>query len=231
MPGTTRDPVDSRLVYEGESCRLVDTAGIRKKGRTHESIEKFSIVKSLKAIEEANLAIVLLDGSEGVTDQDAHVAGEAFERNKAIIFIVNKWDLQEQTIDAREEFRRAIEFKLTFASFCPVLFMSAKTGSGFKKLFPTIQRLKDQYYRRVQTSELNKEFEQIIASHPLPMHAGRNIKIFYAAQTGTAPPTFVVFGNEPKHIHFSYQRYLVNSIKEAFGFKEVPIRILYRKKS
>ena len=229
--GTTRDPVDG-VFQEGEEIfRIVDTAGIRKKGRTHESIEKFSIVKSLKAIDECDLALILLDGTEGVTDQDAHVAGEAFERHKAILFVVNKWDLQEETEVVREEFKRAIEFKLTFASFCPVLFMSAKTGSGVKKLIPTILRVKDQYTRRVSTSELNDEFGRIIASHPMPLHAGRNIKIFYATQTAVSPPTFVVFGNEPKHIHFSYQRYLINSIKEAFGFKEVPIKILYRKKS
>lgn len=228
--GTTRDPVDSLITYENETFRLVDTAGIRKKGKIDQAIEKFSIVKSLKSIEDCHLAILLLDGSVGVTDQDAHVAGEAFKRNKALIFLVNKWDLQEQTEEVREEFKRAIEFKLTFVKFCPVLFLSAKTGSGIKKLFPTVLRVKDQYNRRVQTSDLNKEFERIIGSHPLPMHAGRNIKVFYAAQTGTAPPTFVIFSNEPKHIHFSYQRYLINSIKEAFGFKEVPIKVIYRKR-
>ncbi|MDO8519995.1 MAG: ribosome biogenesis GTPase Der, partial [Deltaproteobacteria bacterium] len=228
--GTTRDPVDCELIAGDEKFRLIDTAGIRRRGRLDEAIEKFSVIKSLKMVEECDLALLLLDAGEGVTDQDAHVAGEAFKRSRALIFLVNKWDLEEETEKTREEFIRAVEFKLTFVAYCPVLFISAKTGAGVKKIIPTIQRIKDQYQRRVSTSALNDEFARIVDAHPLPVHAGRNIKIFYATQTGVAPPTFVIFSNEPKHIHFSYQRYLINSIREAFAFKEVPIKVLYRKR-
>lgn len=227
-PGTTRDPVNSYLVHANTPFCLVDTAGIRKKGRVSHAIEKFSIIKSLKAIDECNLALLLVDTVEGVADQDAHVAGEAARRGKAIIFLANKWDEGAKTAKAGD-FTETLRRKLRFASFAPVLYISAKTGLGLNKIFPTVLRLRQQYEHRVLTSAVNDEFARIVDSHPLPLYRGRNVKIYYAAQAGIKPPTFVIFANEPRHIHFSYERYLANSLREAFGFREVPVRIVFRK--
>ncbi|MBI2339985.1 MAG: ribosome biogenesis GTPase Der [Deltaproteobacteria bacterium] len=228
-PGTTRDPINTYLSYQNRPVCLIDTAGIRKKGRTDTAIEKFSIVKSLKTIEKADVTFLLVDGNEGVTDQDTHVAGSAYEKDKPIILIVNKWD-EGQKKTGRDSFLDQLQRKFHFSLYSPVLFVSAKTGSKTEKIFPTALRIYEQYQRRVPTAELNKAFGRIIEKHPLPVYRGRNIKIYYATQTGIAPPTFVVFSNEPGKIHFSYERYLNNALRESFGFTEVPVKIVFRKK-
>ena len=178
---------------------------------------------------------MVIDGIEGITDQDCHVAGQAFERNKAMIILVNKWDEGVKkwsggAAGARGRFLEYLEQKFHFVLYSPVLFISAKTGAKVEKIFPTALRIGKQYEHRVSTGELNREFARIIERHPLPVFKGRNIKIYYATQTGTKPPTFVVFSNEPGKIHFSYERYLNNALRGAFGFTEVPIKIVFRKR-
>ncbi|MBI4410899.1 MAG: ribosome biogenesis GTPase Der [Deltaproteobacteria bacterium] len=229
-PGTTRDPINTHLTVDGTIICLIDTAGVRKKGKTDKAIEKFSIIKSLKSIEESDITLLVIDGAEGITDQDCHVAGQAFEKNKAIIMLVNKWD-EGVKKTSRDQFLDHLKRKLHFTPDSPVLFISAKTGAKVEKIFPTILRIQKQYEYRVPTAELNREFARIIERHPLPVFKGRNIKIYYATQTGIKPPTFVVFSNEPGKIHFSYERYLNNALREAFGFTEVPVKILFRKRT
>ena len=234
-PGTTRDAINNHLTFEGTSICLIDTAGVRRQGKTDKAIEKFSIIKSLKSIEESDIILLVIDGIEGITDQDCHVAGQAFERNKAMIILVNKWDegvkkWSGAAAGARGRFLEYLEQKFHFVLYSPVLFISAKTGAKVEKIFPTALRIGKQYEHRVSTGELNREFARIIERHPLPVFKGRNIKIYYATQTGTKPPTFVVFSNEPGKIHFSYERYLNNALRGAFGFTEVPIKIVFRKR-
>ena len=229
MPGTTTDSVDVLLDFEGKKMVLIDTAGIRKRGPTKEFLEKVSVLKSLKTLDRADVCLLLLDGTIGVTEQDAHVAGEAFGRMKPMVILVNKWDEASKTKD-RESIKNDIQRKMAFVSHCPVLFISAQTGKNCDKIFPTVLRLNAQSGLRVGTGALNKAFEKIMGGHPLPVYRGKNIKIYYITQISVHPPTFVIFANEPKHIHFSYQRYIINRLSEIFGFGEVPLRVLYRKK-
>jgi GTP-binding protein len=228
-PGTTRDPVNTYLNYQNQILQIIDTAGIRKKGKTDEAIEKFSVIKSLKSIERCHCALALLDGVEGITEQDSHVIGHALEKEKALLILVNKWDEGQKKWNEKE-FEEHVELRLRAALFAPLVYISAKTGKNCEKVLPWVMKLKDQYEKRIPTAELNKVFEQIVFHHPLPVHRGRDIKIYYVTQISVRPPTFVVFANEPRHIHFSYQRYLENAIREAFGFKDIPLRILFRKK-
>ncbi len=226
-PGTTRDAVDSILNVDDQKLCFIDTAGIRRKGKTNQVLEKFSIIRSIQAIERSDCVCLLLDGEEGVAEQDAHVAGEAFKRHKALIVIVNKWDIGALKW-TREEFQDQVSRKLRFIDNAPILYMSAKTGSHTEELIPLITRVRAQYEKRVPTHALNEDFEKIIGSHPLPVYGGRDIKIFYATQAGTKPPTFVVFANQPSKIHFSYERYLINSLKKKYGFNDVPLKIIFK---
>jgi len=228
-PGTTRDPIDSSVFIDGQECLFTDTAGLKKKGQTNEVIDKFSAMKTIKAIEHADYVFVLLSATEGITEQDAHVIGEAYKRNKALLILVNKWDVAASNTK-RQEILDEIARKIQFAHYAPILFISAKNKTGFDKVFETFKQMQTEYERRVPTSELNRVFEQIVDGHPLPVHAGKNIKISFAAQTSVRPPTFVIFTNQPSHIHFSYERYLMNSLRKAFGFSRIPLRILFRKK-
>lgn len=227
--GTTRDPIHTFLTVEGKEFQIIDTAGIRKRGQVSEAIEKFSIVKALEVIDEADIVMMVIDGHAGISEQDAHVAGEAFKKQKAIILLINKSDMFE-TDEDKEALMRELGRKLHFLAEVPVLHVSAKTGKGVKQIWPLILEVKDEYDRRIGTGELNKAFEKIVDKHPLPVFRGKNIKIFYTTQIATRPPTFVVFSNEPKHIHFSYERYLINGLKAAFNFGRVPLRIIFRKR-
>lgn len=227
IPGTTRDPVDSYVTFDNKQYRFVDTAGIRRRAQTTARVDKFSIVQSLKVIDQANLVLLLIDGSEGPTDQDAHVAGHAFEKGKAIIIIVNKWD-EGQKKFKREDIQHQMELKMNYLNYCPVLYLSAKTGKNLSKIFTAIESVREQFEKEIKTSELNKVFAYLIEHHPLPVYAGKQIKMFYATQVSHKPPTFAVFCNYPKNVHFSYQRYLINSLREAFGLKYVPVRVVFK---
>lgn len=226
-PGTTRDAIHSYVTYRDREYKFIDTAGIRKRARTKERVEKFSVMQSLKVIEDADLVLLLIDGSEGPTEQDAHVAGFAHEHGKAMVVLVNKWDVGKEEY-SREDFQSKMEYKMNFLNAYPALYISAKTGKNLDKVFGLIEKIRAQFERKVGTSELNKAFEQIVEHHPLPIHKGQQIKMYYATQIHQRPPTFAVFCNYPKSVHFSYRRYLSNSLREIFGFTEVPVRIAFK---
>jgi GTP-binding protein len=230
IPGTTRDPVNSFLEYEEDQYCLVDTAGIRKRGRIDEVIEKFSVIKSIDSVKKSDCVLFLVDGFEGITDQDAHVLGEAFKRHKSVIILVNKWDIAASKFSLKE-IENQIERKLGFTWYAPMLLISAKTGKNVDKIFPKIKSLKKQLHYRVGTGELNRFFQEMISNHPLPVYKGKNIKIYYMTQISVNPPEFIVFANFPDKIHFSYERYMINCLRNKFPFKEVPIKLIFRKKS
>lgn len=228
-PGTTRDPIHSYLTWEGREYCLIDTAGIRKRAKSKERVEKFSIVSALNEMEKADLILLVIDGQVGPTDQDAHVAGYAFEKNKSMIILVNKWDVGslEKT---RENIEHDIDFRMTFLNHTPTLYISAKTKKNLGKVFEVIENLQHQMDKHIKTSEVNKVFKSIVEHHPLPTFRGQNIRMFYATQVGVRPPTFAIYCTEPKHVHFSYKRYLINAMKSAFGLPDVPLRILFKKR-
>ncbi|MBU0505406.1 MAG: ribosome biogenesis GTPase Der [bacterium] len=227
VPGTTRDPIDSLVVHNDIEYRFVDTAGIRKRARTTERVDKFSVVASLKHIENSDLVLLLLDSQTGPTEQDAHVAGYAFEKDRAIIVLANKWD-EGQKLFTKEEFEHRLELKMNYLNYCPVLYISAKTGKNVTKIFEVIEALRKQYEIKITTGALNRAFENIISNHPLPIYKGQEIKMYYATQVKSSPPSFVVFCNYPKQVHFSYERYLINSLRKVFKLQEVPVRVIFK---
>lgn len=229
VPGTTRDPIHTYITRDDKEYCFIDTAGIRKRAKTIERVEKFSVVGSLGVIDKADIVLLLIDGNEGPTDQDAHVAGYAFEKQKAIILVVNKWDEGSKKF-SREDFQLKLELKMNYLSYCPLIFISAKTGKNLQRVFQAIQNIQEQYDVQIKTSELNRVFEHIINHHPLPTYKGKDIKMFYATQVGRRPPSFVIFCTEPKHVHFTYKRYLINALREAFQLHNVPIRLIFKKR-
>lgn len=230
IAGTTRDAVDTLLTQGKYSYLLIDTAGIRRKGKTTDKLEKFSILKALGSLSRCHIALVLIDAGEGVTEQDITVLGYTQEQNRACIILVNKWDLLQGDAKRQKQLMEEIAAATTFMSFAPVLKVSALTGQGIKRLFPEIGKVHRQFNERFPTSALNKVLEDAVAKHTPPYHHGRRLKFYYTAQIKTAPPTFAVVANSPKAVHFSYERYLVNQFREGLGLDRVPIRVLFRAK-
>ncbi len=230
IAGTTRDAIDSDFENENGKYTFIDTAGIRRKSKVTESIEKFSIMRTLLAIERADVCLMLIDALEGVTDQDAKIAGEAHEAGKAIIIVVNKWDEYEKETGTLEKYKKEIYNKLSYLSYAPILFISAKTGQRVEKLFELINHVAEQNALRVSTSVLNQVINEAIAIVQPPTDKGKRLKILYGTQVSTKPPTFVIFVNDKELFHFSYERYLVNQIRKEFGLEGTPIRIISREK-
>lgn len=230
IAGTTRDAIDSRFENEKGKYILIDTAGIRKKSKVKESIEKFSIMRTLLAIERADVCLMMIDALEGVTDQDAKIAGEAHEAGKGIIIVVNKWDEYEKETGTLEKYKKDIYNKLSYLSYAPIIFISAKTGQRVNKLFDMINHVNEQNSLRVSTSVLNQVINEAIAIVQPPTDKGKRLKIFYGTQASTKPPTFVIFVNNKELFHFSYERYLVNQIRKEFGLEGTPVRIIVREK-
>lgn len=232
VPGTTRDAIDTLFSRNGQDYLLIDTAGIRRKSRISLTLEKYTIVQAVKAIDRADVALILIDAKEGISEQDIKIAGLAMERGTACILVVNKWDLVEEkdnsTVGAYVE---EIRFKAKFLEFAPILFISALSGQRVTKIFEIIERLYAQYTRRIDTGELNRKIREIIERNPPPGRQSRPHLFNFITQVAIKPPTFILFVREPKDIHFSYERYLVNRIRETFGFEEVPIRLFFRKKA
>ncbi|MEW5724192.1 MAG: ribosome biogenesis GTPase Der [Thermodesulfobacteriota bacterium] len=227
-PGTTRDPVDVLVERAGRRYLFVDTAGIRRKGRVSLKIEKFAVMRALRVLERCDVALLLADAAEGVTDQDAHVAGYAFERGRGLIVVFNKWDLVEDKKAAQGRIRDWFDLKLRFLNFAPYLTASAKTGLRVEKIFDVIDQVFAQYTSRFPTAQVNRVLEKAVQAHT-PPYAGRGrLKFFYATQVSDRPPTFVVFTNKPEKVHFSYRRYLANSFQEAFGLDKVPVRVIFK---
>lgn len=230
IAGTTRDAIDSYFENDKGKYNFIDTAGIRKKSKVSESIEKFSIMRSLLAIERADVCLMLIDATEGVTEQDTKIAGEAHEAGKGIIIVINKWDEVEKTTGTLENYKKEVYNKLAYLTYAPMIFISAKTGQRVDKLFELINKVAANNSMRVSTSMLNQVISEAIAVVQPPTDKGRRLKILYATQATTKPPTFVIFVNNKSLFHFSYERYLINQIRTNFGLEGTPIRVISREK-
>ena len=228
IPGTTRDAVDSPFEKDGQRYLLIDTAGIRRKGRTREKLEKISVLKALQSIEKSHVALILIDATEGVTDQDLHIAGYIQERSRCCLIGINKWDVFDTDPKHTRRFMEDIQYRFRFLPFAPILTFSALTGKRVGRIIPTIREIFQQYNHRVTTGFVNRALEQALHHHEPPLVAGHSLKFYYATQASTRPPTFVLFCNRPDAIHFSYERFLANQFREAFGLDKTPIRLLFR---
>ena len=227
-PGTTRDALDTRFTYRDRAYVLVDTAGIRAKGRLGRSVERYSVSRALGAVRRSDVAVLLLDGREGVTDQDTKIGGEAHEAGCGIILAVNKWDLRREEPQAETAYRKALQEQFKYLSYAPVAFVSALSGFHVQGLFPLIDRVAAERARRIPTPELNEVVSRAVARRPPPAEQGRPVRIRYVTQTGVKPPTFVCFTTTHGKLHFSYMRYLENCIRQAYGFQGTPIRLAVR---
>lgn len=230
IAGTTRDAIDSYFENEHGKYTFIDTAGIRRKSKVTERIEKYSVMRSILAIERADVCLMLIDANEGVTDQDAKIAGEAHEAGKGVIIVVNKWDEYEKDTGTLEKYKKDIYNKLSYLSYAPIMFISAKTGQRVDKLFGMINEVAQQNAKRITTGQLNQVINEAIAIVQPPTDKGKRLKIFYGTQVATKPPTFVIFVNKKELFHFSYERYLVNQIRKEFGMLGTPVRIIIREK-
>lgn len=230
IAGTTRDAIDSEFQNEFGKYVFIDTAGIRRKSKVNDNIEKYSVMRSLLAVERADVCILMLDAKEGVTAQDAKIAGEAHEAGKGVIIVVNKWDEVEKDNQTMENYKKDVYNKLSYLSYAPIMFISAKTGQRVNKLYEMINMVASQNVLRVSTSVLNDVLSEAVTIVQPPTDKGKRLKIFYMTQATTKPPTFVVFVNDKELFHFSYERYLMNQIRKEFGLTGTPIRMIVREK-
>ena len=230
VAGTTRDAIDTPFTRDGQNFLLIDTAGIRRKSRISLTLERYTIVQAIKAIDRADIALLLLDAQEGISEQDVKIAGIALERGTACILVVNKWDLVEKDNRTFGTYVEKIRYNSKFLEFAPIIFVSALSGQRVTKIFGLVERVYAQYTKRVETGELNRKIREIIEMNPPPGRRSRPHVFNYITQVAIKPPTFVLFVRDPDAIHFSYERYLINRIRDAFGFEEVPIRLFFRNK-
>jgi GTP-binding protein len=230
IPGTTRDAIDTFYEIDGRRYMFIDTAGIRRKSRIDENIEKYSIIRSWSAVDRADVCVVMIDANDGVTEQDTKIAGYAHEQGKASIIVINKWDLVEKETGTMEEYRKKVQQDLEFMSYAPVLFISAKTGRRVERLFELIDFVNNQASFRVQTGVLNDVLNDAVAMVQPPSDKGKRLKIYYMTQTGIKPPSFVVFVNNAELMHYSYERYIKNTLRNNFGFEGTPIRFTIKEK-
>ena len=243
VPGTTRDAIDTTMEFEGRKLILIDTAGIRRRGRIIPGVEKYSVIRASRAIERCDVALLLIDASEGLAAQDTHIAGEIHEKTKGVVVVVNKWDLAQaqrraaresrppapdEEIASAERYRTIIAEGLKFIPYAPIIFASAKTGYHVQSLLETALNIADMRYLRVPTARLNEVVQEAIRRYRPATFRGKPLKVFYATQTHVNPPTFVFFVNDPQAVHFGYERYLENQLREAFSFRGTAIRILFR---
>jgi GTP-binding protein len=228
VAGTTRDSIDTPFTYNGQRYVLIDTAGIRRKGKVTVALEKYSAITALKAMDRAHVALLVIDAEEGVTDQDLAVAGYAYEKGRALILVVNKWDLPEKDDQTMGKFVEEVRWRFKFLSFAPLVFVSALTGQRVNKIMPKVEEVSEEFNRRVTTGQLNQGLKEFVTKHPPAMTRGLQTKFYYAAQGSVRPPGFVLFTNRPNDIHFSYQRYLINCFREKFNFNQVPIRLQFK---
>ena len=228
IPGTTRDAVDSVIKRDGRHYRLIDTAGIRRKGKVTQKLEKFSILKALRSLDRCDVALIVIDAAEGITEQDVSVAGYAHERGCGCVFLLNKWDLVAKDQNSVRHFTQELRMAAKFLAFAPVLTISALTGQRVQRIFQLVETVHAQYITRVTTGRINRILEQALVDNEPSLHRGRRIKFYYATQPATRPPTFIMFVNYPEAVHFSYQRYLVNRLREGAGLHDTPIRLVLR---
>lgn len=231
VPGTTRDPIDTEIIYHGQRITLVDTAGIRRRGRVEKGIEKYSVLRSMRGIDRADVALLLVDAVEGVTAQDTHVAGYVLEKFKSIVVLVNKWDLIEKDSYTMLEFADRVREELKFMSYVPIIFISALTQQRIHKILPTALEVAEHRRHRISTSQFNQLLQNIYDSSTPPSKHGRKLRIYYGSQVSTSPPSFTIFTNDAELVHFSYERYIENRIREHFPFKGTPIRLYFRSRA
>ena len=230
IAGTTRDAIDSEFENEFGKYVFIDTAGIRRKSKVDEQIEKYSVMRSLLAVERSDVCILMIDANEGVTEQDTKIAGEAHEAGKGVIIAVNKWDEYEKDDHSTENYKKEIYNKLSYLSYAPIIFISAKTGQRVNKLFEMINMVASQNAMRVSTAVLNQVLNEAVAIVQPPSDKGKRLKVYYMTQASTKPPTFVVFVNDKKLFHFSYERYLINQIRKEFTLTGTPVRMIVRER-
>ena len=230
VPGTTRDAIDTPFTFVGRPYLLIDTAGIRRKCRVSLTLEKYSVIQAIKTISRCDIALLLIDAEEGVTEQDAKIAGLTLENGTACIIVVNKWDIVEKDERTVGKYVREIKDTMKFLDFAPILFVSALTGQRVVKIFAAVDAVYSQYTRRVNTPELNRKVQEFLAANPPPQYRSTGSPFNYVSQVAVKPPTFVFFVREPKSIHFSYERYLMNQFRETLAFDQVPLRFFFKKK-
>ena len=228
IPGTTRDAIDTQILYNDIPVILIDTAGIRRRGHITPGVEKYSVLRSLRAIERADVALLVIDAASGITAQDTHIAGFILDAWKSAIVLVNKWDLVEKDSYTMDEFTRRIRQELNFMDFVPVLFISAKTGQRVERVMPLALQVQEERLVRLSTSQLNQILQEAQDQHPAPSHAGRQLKIYYGTQVRSDPPTFLLYVNDPKLAHFSYLRYLENRLRQVYPYLGTPVRLVLR---
>jgi len=228
VPGTTRDSLDTTLEWAGNPVTLIDTAGIRRRGRIEHGIEQFSVLRSMRAIDRSDVVLLVIDATEGFTAQDLHIAGYVEEQKKGIVVVVNKWDLIEKDAGTMDEYRAKAKEALDFMPYAPLVFVSAKFGQRVQQVLEVALEVVAERQKRVPTAALNKVVRDAVAAHQPPSRPGKWLKFYYATQADASPPTFVFFCNDPKAIHFTYRRYLENKLREAFGFVGSPLRLSFR---
>lgn len=226
--GTTRDAIDTQLVYEGIPVTLIDTAGIRRRGKVIPGVEKFSVIRSMRAIERADVSMLILDATDPISAQDAHIAGYIIEAWKSVVVLVNKWDLVEKDNYTMTEYTDKIRDELNFVDYVPILFISAKTGRKVDEVLPLALRVQEERLARLTTGQLNRTIQAAQDLHPAPHHGGRSLRMYYGTQVRSDPPTFMIYVNEPKLAHFTYIRFLENQIRKDYGFIGTPIRIVMK---
>ncbi|WP_438432322.1 ribosome biogenesis GTPase Der [Gorillibacterium sp. sgz500922] len=231
VAGTTRDAIDSPFERDGQKFVLIDTAGMRKRGKVYENVEKYSVMRAMKAIERADVVLVVLNGEEGIIEQDKHIAGFAHEAGKACLFVVNKWDVVEKDDKTMQRFTQTIRDHFLFMTYAPVVFLSAKTKQRLHKLLPVVAEVAEHHAMRIPTSVLNDVINDAVSVTPPPTDKGRRLRINYATQVTVKPPTIVLFVNDPELMHFSYTRFLENRLRESFNFEGTPLRLITRRKA
>lgn len=230
IPGTTRDAIDTQLSYSGIPITLIDTAGIRRRGRVEPGVEKYSVLRSMQAIERAEVVLLVVDATSGITAQDAHIAGYVLEAWKSVVVVINKWDAIPKDNYTMEDFTRTVQQELNFMDYVPMVFISALTGQRVDQVMPMALRVQEERLVRLSTSQINQLLQEAQAEHPAPSHAGRQLKIYYGTQVRSDPPTFLIYVNDPKLAHFSYLRYLENRFRKEHSFLGTPIRLVLRGK-
>jgi GTP-binding protein len=225
-PGTTRDAVDTPFEFNGQRMLLIDTAGVRRRGKVERGVEQYSVVRTFRAIDRADVVLMVMDATEMGTSQDTHIAGYIQEAAKGIIIIINKWDLPEEKDMA--VWNRKVKNEFKFASYAPVLYTSAKTGQGINQILPQVIQIYQERQKRLSTATVNDVIQQAVAAHNRPNIHGKQLKIFYATEAEVNPPTFVFFTNDAEIVHFSYKRFLENTLRKAFGFTGTPLRLIFK---
>ena len=231
IAGTTRDAVDEFITFDDIPVTLIDTAGIRRRGKVEPGVEKYSVLRAMRAIERADVALLVVDATTGITKQDAHIAGFILEAWKSVVVVVNKWDAIEKDTYTMDEYTEHVRAALNFLDYVPILYISALTGQRVQQVLPTALRVQEERLVRLTTAEINRVLQRALAQHPPPSKAGRPLKIFYGTQVRSDPPTFLIFVNDRQLVHFTYRRFLENRFREAYGFLGTPIRLVFKNRS